>query len=290
MDERNTQATEGVSTNLNDLDLSGIDFSEGKDGAEPAPAAAPEAEAADQQRQAEGEADAEKTEAGEATRGTDQFTLKHLDSVQTVSRDEVVTLAQKGMDYDRLKTKSEERYSVLEAEKKLADLRISIFDEIAKTGGFQDVDDLIETIQAEQLAERDGLDKATALAQVRLERRERALSQKERTLDSPEDRKARIDADARAFIEKHPRLDFDAIPKEVWDRVHHGESLVAAYDDFTAAAAQEELAAENQRLKTALEATKKNAENKQRSTGSATSVGKEPVKDPWLADLKARFD
>lgn len=35
----------------------------------------------------------------------ESFTLKHLDEVKNVSRDEVVTLAQKGLDYDRIRTK-----------------------------------------------------------------------------------------------------------------------------------------------------------------------------------------
>lgn len=36
---------------------------------------------------------------------TDLFTLKHLDEVRTVSRDEVIALAQKGLDYDRIRAK-----------------------------------------------------------------------------------------------------------------------------------------------------------------------------------------
>ncbi len=39
-------------------------------------------------------------------RGSDQsFTLKHLGAVRNVGRDEVITLAQKGLDYDRIRGK-----------------------------------------------------------------------------------------------------------------------------------------------------------------------------------------
>ena len=41
----------------------------------------------------------------------DQFTLKHLDEVKVVGRDEVVSLAQKGMDYDRIRGKLNEAVS-----------------------------------------------------------------------------------------------------------------------------------------------------------------------------------
>lgn len=285
MEETNI-ATNEVSADLNDIDMSDIDFG-ATDNAETEPdvEATPETDPADQQEPVEGEDDTGETEKEE----TDQFTLKHLDEVKTVSKEEVVTLAQKGMDYDRLKQKSEERYMALESEKKLVESRIAIFDEIAKQGGFSDVGELIDNIQAEQLAQRTGVDTETALQQVRLERREKALAEKEKQLTSEKTSRNKVDEDARAFVEKHPNVDFGAIPKEVWDKVNAGESLLSAYDGFMADKEQKELAAENERLKAELEAAKKNAENKARSTGSATSAGKDSVSDPWLSDLEARF-
>ena len=289
MDEMNN-ATNEVSADLNDIDMSDIDFG-ATDNAETEPdvEATPETDPADQQETAEGESDTDETEKEEATEETDRFTLKHLDEVKTVSKEEVVTLAQKGMDYDRLKQKSEERYMALESEKKLAETRISIFDEIAKRGGFRDVDELVENIQAEQLAEQIGTDKETALKQVRLEKKEKELLEKEQRLTTEKTSRNKVDDDARAFIDKHPSVDFNAIPKEVWDKVNSGESLLNAYDEFMTEKAQKELSAENERLKSELEAAKKNADNKSRSTGSATSAGKDSVSDPWISDLESRF-
>jgi hypothetical protein len=289
MDEMNN-ATNEVSADLNDIDVSDIDFG-ATDNAETEPdvEATPETDPANQQEPAEGEGDTDETEKEKAAEETDQFTLKHLDEVKTVSKEEVVTLAQKGMDYDRLKQKSEERYMALESEKKLMESRVAIFDEIAKRGGFSNVDELIENIQAEQLAQRTGVDTETALQQVRLERREKALAEKEKRLTGETTSRNKVDEDARAFVEKHPNVDFGAIPKEVWDKVNAGESLLSAYDGFTADKERKELAAENERLKAELEAAKKNADNKSRSTGSATSAGKDSVSDPWISDLESRF-
>lgn len=283
-------ATNEVSADLNDIDMSDIDFG-ATDNAETEPdvEATPETDPANQQEPAEGEGDTDETEKEKAAEETDQFTLKHLDEVKTVSKEEVVTLAQKGMDYDRLKQKSEERYMALESEKKLMESRVAIFDEIAKRGGFSNVDELIENIQAEQLAQRTGVDTETALQQVRLERREKALAEKEKRLTGETTSRNKVDEDARAFVEKHPNVDFGAIPKEVWDKVNAGESLLSAYDGFTADKERKELAAENERLKAELEAAKKNADNKSRSTGSATSAGKDSVSDPWISDLESRF-
>ena len=288
MDEMNN-ATNEESADLNDIDMSDVDFGAPADDAEPTEGATPETDPADQHEPEEGESGTGEAEDKTAEKETDQFTLKHLDETKTVSREEVVTLAQKGMDYDRLKAKSEERFMALESEKKLAETRISIFDEIAKRGGFRDVDELVENIQAEQLAEQIGTDKETALKQVRLERKEKELLEKEQRLTTEKTSRNKVDDDARAFVEKHPNVDFGAIPKEVWDKVNAGESLLNAYDGFMADKEQKELAAENERLKAELEAAKKNADNKSRSTGSATSAGKDSVSDPWLSDLEARF-
>ena len=280
------QATE-VSADLNDIDVSDLDF--GRIDEDAAEEAAPEDESADQQEATEGEAEAEESKAEEAKEETDQFTLKHLDEVKTVSRDEVVILAQKGMDYDRLKQKSEERYAALEVEKSLADSRVAIFNEMAKSGGYKDVDELIDNIQAEQLSERTGIEKSAALTQVRLERKEKELAEKERRLTATKDSKNKVEEDARAFVEKHPGIDFKSIPKEVWDRVNAGEGLLSAYDEHMMDGQRKELAAENERLKAELEASKKNADNKARSTGSATSAGKDSIGDPWISDLESRF-
>lgn len=287
MDEMNN-ATNEVSADLNDIDMSDVDFGAPADDAEPTEGATPETDPADQHEPEEGGGGTDKAEDKTAEKETDQFTLKHLDETKTVSREEVVTLAQKGMDYDRLKAKSEERFMALESEKKLAETRISIFDEIAKRGGFRDVDELVENIQAEQLAEQIGTDKETALKQVRLERKEKELLEKEQRLTTEKTSRNKVDDDARAFIDKHPSVDFNAIPKEVWDKVNSGESLLNAYDEFMTEKAKNELAAENERLKAELEAAKKNADNKSRSTGSATSAGKDSVSDPWISDLESR--
>lgn len=294
MEDFETQGTPEVSADLNDIDVSDIDFGEleespAEEETETTEETAPETDTADQQEQPEGEPDKEEPEVEDKPKETDQFTLKHLDEVKTVSRDEVVTLAQKGMDYDRLRSKSEERYAMLEVEKSKADERLAIFNEIAKQGGFRDVDELAENTLAQQLAEREGIDTAAALKQIRLDKRERELAAKEQKLSAEKDTKSKVDADAKAFIEKYPNIDFATIPKEVWDKVNGGDTLVTAYGDYITDKAQKELAAENERLKAELEATKKNADNKARSTGSATTAGEDPVKDPWLADLMDRM-
>ncbi len=52
---------------------------------------------------------------GEGADG-ESFTLKHLDEVKNVSREEVITLAQKGLDYDRIRTRLDQAASGADAQ------------------------------------------------------------------------------------------------------------------------------------------------------------------------------
>ena len=291
-DEINTQATSEVTADLNDIDVSDIDFgvdAEVEKADELEENATPEIDEADPQKQIEGEADEGVTKSKEQPKETDQFTLKHLDEVKTVSRDEVVALAQKGMDYDRLKAKSEERYSALAAEKAVYDTQIADLTEIAIDSGYKDVAEMIDGVKAAKMVEKGDMpDIETALKQIRLDKREKALAEKEQGILSAKDAKSKVDADVKAFYDKHPNVDFKSIPQEVWDKVNAGESLVIAYGDYIHEKAKADLAAENARLKAENEAIKKNADNKTRSTGSISSAGKDSKADPWLADLESR--
>ncbi len=84
---------------------------------------------------------------------------------------------------------------------------------------------------------------------------------------SPEQR----NADFVEFLKSEYRAAAEEIPKEVWDSYKTGGgTLVQAYVQF-----------ENRRLKTELEALKKAAENRARSTGSLLSAGKTTAQDEF---------
>ena len=62
----------------------------------------------DQDNTADPGENADRQDAAEEVREgaeTDLFTLKHLDERRTVNREEVIALAQKGLDYDRIRAK-----------------------------------------------------------------------------------------------------------------------------------------------------------------------------------------
>lgn len=199
---------------------------------------APESEPADQPDKPKGEAEPE-PEAKEAGKQTDQFVLKHLDDTRTVSRDEVITLAQKGMDYDRIRQKLDEQAG----EKTELEGRLRALNDLAAAGGFKTADDLLEDVQASMLAVEKGIDKA----------------------------EEKRNADFAEFLSSEYKGEAEKIPKEVWDSYNKGGvSLLQAFRAY-----------DNHRLKVELEALKKSAENKARSTGSLTTTGKPSAQDEF---------
>ena len=85
-------------------------------------------------------------------------------------------------------------------------------------------------------------------------------------VDEAEERRT---ADFREFLRLYRDVEVTSIPKEVWDSVARGETLVNSYMRY-----------ENARLKDRLETERRNGENRVKSTGSQRSSGTERL-DDW---------
>ena len=202
------------------------------------------------------------------------FTLNYLGAEKVVSKDEAVTLAQKGMDYDRIRQKHEDTLSELTTAKD----KLSFFEQMASSQG-KTLDQLIDSVMAEQLAAREGIDPAVALGRVQIERERKQLEAEKAKLAKGADEKALAEKkrqdDITAFQKEYPDVfaklatDKDAIPATVWEDVNKGESLVAAYAKYERA----QLKAENDKLKAEAEQIKQKQINKSRSTGSQSTKG-----------------
>ena len=225
-------------------------------------------DAADAGAEPEGEPEAEPPAPEPET-----FTLKHLDETRTVGRDEVVSLAQKGMDYDRIRGKLDD----VNAE--LADLK----DWLTRYANGQDLTEFRDNVDAGILAKQQGIDVKTAKERIKLDRERKALDaerQKAANAESEaEAQKKRAADDIREFSEKFPEIsaklakDRDAVPKEVWDAVRRGERLVDAYDKYNTKQTIEALQRRNKELEEQVKVREQNEKNAARSTGSQKSVG-----------------
>ena len=244
------------------------------DGAQSAPDGGAAETAAEAGAEAQTETTEQKADALEKT-----WTLRHMDETKNVGEAEMVTLAQKGMDYDRIRAKYDESKPAMEI--------LSIF---AKQKGVS-VADYVSFLRTEA-KKADGLSEAEARRSIELEDREAAVTAREAEQAAERQaaeqanaaanaaaqrRKADIDEFAREYpdVARNP----DAIPKEVWDAVAAGSSLTVAYAKYTAKQAREEA----ERTRSAAQAAQQNVKNAARSTGSMQSAGQNAGgRDPFL--------
>ena len=244
------------------------------EGAQSAPDGGAAETAAEAGAEAQTETTEQKADAPEKT-----WTLRHMDETKNVGEAEMVTLAQKGMDYDRIRAKYDESKPAMEI--------LSIF---AKQKGVS-VADYVSFLRTEA-KKADGLSEAEARRSIELEDREAAVTAREAEQAAERQaaeqanaaanaaaqrRKADIDEFAREYpdVARNP----DAIPKEVWDAVAAGSSLTVAYAKYTAKQAREEA----ERTRSAAQAAQQNIKNAARSTGSMQSAGQNAGgRDPFL--------
>ncbi len=204
------------------------------------------------------------------------FTLKHLDEVREVGRDEVVELAQKGMDYDRIRA---ERDSI---KPKLEEYEAFL----KKIAGDQSIEDLIDSTLAKldvADAEKRGeeLDEVEQFKKLRIERVKRETKnpppepKPEPTEEEKE--KERLSKSIQRFIKDYPDVKATDVPPEVWkDYREHRADLLECYQLY-----------EYKKLRDEIKALKQNQKNKERSTGSKKSAGKKAVYhwfDGWPDD------
>ena len=208
------------------------------------------------------------------------WTLRHLDDQKVVGEQEMVTLAQKGLDYDRIREKYDEAKPVME-----------LFGRFARQNNktIQEYTAYLRT----QAMKASGMSEAEAKRAVELEDREAAVAAKEEAeaeKQAASQRKADADARRNADIQEFQRAfpeaakDPKSIPQEVWADVRGGMSLVTAYAKYQVKAANAR-AEEAQHNAAAAQQNRKNAE---RSAGSMKSAGADTKsKDPFLEGFGA---
>lgn len=225
-------------------------------------------------------ADKAGNEAGDQSEKDQKFTLKHLDETREVGRDEVIALAQKGLDYDRIRQDRESARAESQ--------RLAVYEEFLKelaAPNNMSVEDLIDATRANILAERDGIDPSIALERVKLARERKAIEterqvaakQAEASRQQAADQE-RIKASMDRFIAAHPELKAEDIPRDVWDAFAAGKDLSDAYAVHEARSLRAALEAKDQEI----EALKQNKNNQARSTGSQTSAGEQKDGLDWI--------
>lgn len=277
------EGTGAVSEDWDDISLD--DLTDDADEDEGAPAEEPEADQpTEEAAETEGEPEAEGTEQEEDKEADQLFELKHLDEVRSVGREEVIALAQKGMDYDRIREKYDAAKPTIEWYEKNYDT-VRWLEDMAKNQGMT-LAEMVDETRAEIMAKETNKSVdvcrgiiANERKALELEAQKKALESRSSEAEEQANAKAKMEADVKAFVDAYPDAakDPNSLPKEVWDAVHKGESLVNAYRAW-----------ENKQLKAQLDKEKKDAErraqeqkNKARSTGSQSTAGKRTDADAF---------
>ena len=205
--------------------------------------------------------------------------LRHMDEVRRVNEADMVALAQKGLDYDRVRAQYDEFRPVMDM--------LSTF---ANRQGMN-TKDYIANLRA-QAKQAEGFSEADARRSVELEDREAIVAAAEAERQAQQDAMAqaqraeaeaasRRQADIQEFQQTFPEAakDPNSIPPQVWADVRNGSSLVAAYARYAVQQARQD-AADAKRETASVQQNQRNAE---RSTGSMRSAGDGlKSKDPFL--------
>lgn len=267
-------------------DITADSFADVEDDAQGAPDTEAQGnDAAPEIEQNDGGQDADAAQPGENEEQQAQtdgqlFELKHLGETKNVNRDEVVTLAQKGMDYDRVTEKNTQlETQVSEQKQQLATLteHENALQELANQSGTT-VEELVENMLIAVTKSKYGIDDdGMALERVKLDRERRALDQERAALAPQKQEQEQQAANEKwrgecfdAFAKAYPDVDPASIPNGVWEAFNRGETLVSAY----ARERNKALEAEIARMKSEQETRDRNAANAARSTGSQSSAGK----------------
>ena len=208
---------------------------------------------------------------------TDQYLeLKHLDEVRKVSKEEARVLAQKGMDYDRIRTKYDEATSNIAKLQKYE----SFLNEIK--GDFATLDDLMTDTRARILSDKESISYEDAVSKVKAANQH--TEQKTQEQAQPQITREDVLEEMRrescfAFKQKYPDVPAEKIPKEVWDDMQNTNSLVVSYERYVAA---NETNKKIENLMAEIEAIKQNKINEEKAVGSLRNAGSAKIVDKYL--------
>lgn len=242
-----------------------------------------EQEEASQEQEPEDAEDAQGEDGADADEqdGTEEpmFDLKYNKETKQYPRQQVIELAQKGLNYDHV-TEQRDRLQQENAElSKYRDENAPVFEALkaAAEAAGKDIPDLLNVIRTNMLVSQ-GLSPEVAHERILREDAERRLQETTAEKTRKSETEARQREDIRRFQEKFKDVDPKTIPQEVWSAVGKGELLVDAYGDYQRRELERQLKEANEKL--AIRA--KNESNKQKSLGSLQSTKQETGKDPFL--------
>lgn len=205
--------------------------------------------------------------------------LRHMDEVRRVNEADMVALAQKGLDYDRVRAQYDEFKPVMEMVNRFANQQgLNTKDYISMLRAQAKQAEGLSEVDARRSVELEDREAIVAAAEAERQAQQDAMEQAQR---AEAEAASRRQADIQEFQQTFPEAakDPNSIPPQVWADVRNGSSLVSAYARYAVQQARQDAAAA-QRETASVQQNQKNAA---RATGSMQSAGDGlKSKDPFL--------
>lgn len=216
------------------------------------------------------------------TTETDDFALdiRYNGQNQTLNREQATTLAQKGMNYDKINERLQQALNnpvlkVLESNAKKAGM--SVEDYANRMAQFQDTMNIQQIAKEFKSQHQDASDEvANAYAKEVYKNRlaDIAKQDAEAAKASEQAEQNKLIAEVQAFTQRFPDVDIEKLPADVIDDINAGTPLMEAY-----------LSYENQQLRNRLSNHDTNEKNKNNSVGKVSDNSGSNKTDPFLEGL-----
>ena len=201
------------------------------------------------------------------------FSLKINHEERVCSREEVISLAQKGADYDRGKEKLHSQQEAMD-----------VLSALAKDAG-TDIPGILETFRL-NLLKKQGLSEDAAKERLLREQAEKKVAalEAERDAAKPEDNSQRAKRDLAEFRKHYPNVELTSeLISKLTPAVQKGQSLTEAYRSFETTQKDARIA----ELEQQLAAERQNKENRASSPGSQKDTGGRRTKDDFNDFMEA---
>lgn len=222
----------------------------------------------------------------------DTFTLKVNKEERTYSREEVISLAQKGADYDRVKEQlGKSQQTATELQDRLTQLapnleHIAVLESLAKEMG-SDIPKLLDSLRLSSYR-KQGLSEDAAnerLLRVKAEFENEKL-RKDKAAPPAEDKsKQKVQQDLADFRKSYPDVALtEELLKELMPEIQKGVPMLQAYRNREIASKDAVIAEKDQKiaqLERQIEAEKQNKNNRASSPGSQKDSGGKRTKNEF---------
>ncbi len=207
------------------------------------------------------------------------FALRYLGEERSVNREEVISLAQQGMDYGRIR----EKWDAVKDDVPKYRMYESFLKELADMQYGGDVEALIDNVRIRSLmnmAKAGGKEmNAAEAARQAMQTRLKSMEADEAKLQEAREEEARLQRRAAVdrFMMMYPGVKYADISQDVWAESEKIGDLTVPYQKQLIGKLEEE----NKRLTRELEQAKQQQNNKARSMGTSRSVGSAATRDPF---------